>query len=571
MPQSNRFLPLLLLLGASVSTAQLAAPDRSLPGPQPDLRIANLGRAGGCLGFADGVMLFAVNEFAQGETDLSGDGDCLDTVLHLRYAATGRIVNTGFPVTSAWSDPVVTSRYLFANVSEGDHGDTDLNGDGDANDTVLVTWDVVTGAVTNSGVANRGFSVEGTRAAILAEEEDHGADLNGDRDLDDRVLHLHDATSGVTRNIGMSCPDFEYFILRGDVLAFLVDEWEQGQADRNGDGDIYDNVVGYHVISANSTYNTALCSAYPTGTLQNCGNLIVFAVQENGQGYQNLNGDGDTYDSVLHVVDPLTGTAVNVGIATSAARVEGDYVCFAANEIQQGVDYNSDGDASDQAAHVFRVTTSQVTNLGVSLESDSLRLEGGYLVFNIYEPDEGGTDLNGDGDIVDWVLHTHDVASGLLINSGIQCEYYPQLAHGRVLFRHSEYLIGTDLNGDGDSQDLVAHVYEVSTGNLHNLGIAVQSHVFPSRLEDHGSWITCLRDEFHQGESDANGDGDALDLIPELINTTTWARRTIPIAAFGGHVGGGLAAYSASEPWNDDTDFNADGDADDVVLFLVGL
>ena len=53
---------------------------------------------------------------------------------------------------------------------------------------------------------------------------------------------------------------------------------------------------------------------------------------------EDLNGDGDTTDQVVHVHKLLTGEITNLGIAGLVATVSGDWLAFVVSERQQGED-----------------------------------------------------------------------------------------------------------------------------------------------------------------------------------------------------------------------------------------
>ena len=110
---------------------------------------------------------------------------------------------------------------LVFQVPESDQGGTDLNGDGDAGDVV---------------------ALEGGGLAIHVPEFDQGGDLNGDGDMIDEVVHIWDRATGVSTNLGLA-GGLVYPVALGEGhFEFLVSEYSQG-ADLNGDGDTIDNVL----------------------------------------------------------------------------------------------------------------------------------------------------------------------------------------------------------------------------------------------------------------------------------------------------------------------------------------
>jgi hypothetical protein len=57
--------------------------------------------------------------------------------------------------------------------------------------------------------------------------------------------------------------------------------------------------------------------------------------------------------------------------------------------------------------------TAGVTNLGLDFPYGRLQLEGSLAAFSVEESRQGNTDLNGDGDVWDHVLHVYDASTGV--------------------------------------------------------------------------------------------------------------------------------------------------------------
>src|SRR5438067_2267029 len=72
-----------------------------------------------------------------------------------------------------------------------------------------------------------------------------------------------------------------------------------------------------------------------------------------------------------------------------------------------------------------------------------------------------------------------------------------------------------DLNGDGDTMDDVLQIYDVATGQVWNTGLAAQE------IRIAGDWAEADTPEAAQGHKDLNGDGDASDVVPQLVNLKT--------------------------------------------------
>ena len=150
------------------------------------------------------IAAFAVGESTQGFSgvgvDLNGDGDTLDRVLHVLHPQTGRTRNLRLAL----------HRYQLANdrvafsVLESGQG-LDLNGDGDIADNILHVFDARTGQTTNLGMEGAQYDVGGDVVALLVSESvaKENMDLNNDGDQADYVLHIFECSVGLpASNVG---------------------------------------------------------------------------------------------------------------------------------------------------------------------------------------------------------------------------------------------------------------------------------------------------------------------------------------------------------------------------------
>ena len=125
---------------------------------------------------------------------------------------------------------------------ERDEHLADLNGDGDQEDSVLFTWDSTLRLAHDTGLAFGGpHAFFADRALVSVSEAGQESDLNGDGDELDLVLHLYDGSAERLWNLGLAVSSAES-LGAGERSAVLVDEAEQG-ADLNGDGDRSDRVL----------------------------------------------------------------------------------------------------------------------------------------------------------------------------------------------------------------------------------------------------------------------------------------------------------------------------------------
>jgi hypothetical protein len=154
---------------------------------------------------------------------------------------TGAIVKTGIIGENATLyETVIAFETPESSVTE------DLNGDGDTNDWVICYYDLETQTITNTGVVGIFPTLYGTCIAFTTPEEDINADLNGDGRIFGNVIHYYDLkTEKVvnTRELGTE-PD-----IYGDTVTFYLWENWTGQ-DLNGDGDLSDPILGTYQITA---------------------------------------------------------------------------------------------------------------------------------------------------------------------------------------------------------------------------------------------------------------------------------------------------------------------------------
>jgi hypothetical protein len=125
----------------------------------------------------------------------------------------------------------------------GDELRGDRNGDGDQDDLVLLDWSAATRAVANGGLAIGSLNgSSGETALVTVVEASQGADLNGDGDREDFVLVLYDARTRASKVLRLAVADAEARLGPGGHAAALAAEQAHG-ADLNGDGDLLDEVL----------------------------------------------------------------------------------------------------------------------------------------------------------------------------------------------------------------------------------------------------------------------------------------------------------------------------------------
>ena len=312
-------------------------------------------------------IVLLVSEPGEG-VDLNGDGDVFDRVLHHWNLAAGKISNLGLDVSGA---VVIDGSVAFFRVDESPG--LDLNGDGDFVDSVLHLFKPATGLVANLRLACSRDPVarDGLVAIFVSERFQGMQDLNGDGDVADVVLSVGHVPSATVISLGLAVGEAQQFGPHGftvfapiakvgaDHVAFQVDEAAQGGADLNGDGDASDQVLFLYSHSAGATENMGL----PAFEYELDDDLLAFEVLESAHGATDLNENGAVQDLVVFTHGFRSGTTENLGLAKTsgpiivhqAFQVRNGRTAFQVSEPDQGVDLNGDGDVSDPVLHVFDV------------------------------------------------------------------------------------------------------------------------------------------------------------------------------------------------------------------------
>jgi hypothetical protein len=291
---------------------------------------------------------------------------------------------------------------------------------------------------------------------------------------------------------------------------------------------------------------------FHTLNVRSAGDTVAFLAEEAGQGFVDLNGDGDALDRVVVLVDSATGATTNLELATLDFRLNENTVALLVDEADQGgVDLNGNLNPNDIVMHVVDIATGSVTNLGLA-SNGLFEFDGGVLVFTVPEVTEG-FDLNGDGDSVDDVLFAHDTATGIDWNLELATETSFFVDGGFLLAVVSEQRQGqTDLNGDGDFDDHVAHLVDLGSFVPANLALAVDFSVQSAQglnLNLGDGIVAVTVHEEDQGGTDLDGDGDADDpvaFIIDIASRTVW-NTGMPAYDFDYSFGAGKVAFTGAE------------------------
>jgi hypothetical protein len=338
-----------------------------------------------------------------------------------------------------------------------------LNGaDGDSLDTVLQVFDTSSKALRPAArVPADLLAVSAGRTALISSEaDDGGVDRNGNGVATDHVARIYDANTDTLRELGVAA---DRVAISPDVVCLTVPEAHQPPPFRNGDGDALDDVLAvWSIATAPATPANVGVAA---DAIVAIGHRCVFSTPEAAEGPSgtDLNGDGDTDDRVLRVYDDTPAVMATAGNATGSIRetglavadfvAKGDLVAFRVCEAEQGpngTDLNGDGDTADCVMHVLRLSTGEVVN--THRAAIPCTLPGCDPFFEPYRVADN---------TVSFLSREFD-QSGLGPQLGVGCSR--TAIPGQC-----------DLNLDGDNDDVVIQVFDVDSGEAQVLPLSPQA------------------------------------------------------------------------------------------------
>lgn len=300
------------------------------------------------------------------------------------------------------------------------------------------------------------------------------------------------------------------------------------------------------------------------------GRRAAFGAEEFDQGV-DLNGDGDAADAVLHVYDAASGALANRQVAVNRANPHAlawyrSDVLAVAREADARRDYNGDGDQLDLALLQVNPATGAVRFLQNGVRS--VLVVGDHAVVARSESSLN-LDLNGDGDRLDQVPAILAIPTRKLapLHHAVQSLYDVVTTPSTVAFLAWEGSNGRDLNNDGDQLDKVVFVHDIAakrTTNTKLQGTLVfdNDHAWDHRTQ--GPLLAFSTNESQHG-ADLNGDGDTQDPVPFVVEPGSHAlHRAIPgkpSLPQGSSLP--LVAYESGQQ-----DLNGDGDMADRVFAI---
>jgi hypothetical protein len=292
----------------------------------------------------------------------------------------------------------------------------------------------------------------------------------------------------------------ERLIGRGDVRMVVRSEAEHG-SDLDGDGDTLDRVLDLLDLSSGAVLHTGLAlprrfqrDEVPPPRFDSSDSLAVFQVSEAETG-RDADGDGRRDEVETWVYLRSSGELRTLAFAHGALFLEGEVAAFLA-PLPGG----------EFGVAVFDARDGSLTRLAPE-SAFPVAVRDRVVAFVASE--RGALDLNADGDTSDVaVLHLYDADARLVRNAGFEvADFVVRLAGGFAGFAAAEAANGgLDLDGDGDASDVTFVAVEARTGRTRIPSLSRGGLVHSEDPELFALWVP-------EGPRDENGDGDAQDRL----------------------------------------------------------
>lgn len=402
-------------------------------------------------------------------------------------------------------------------------------------------------------------------------------DLNGDGDTYDYIVRYYDISTGGSFNSGAEAENVAPAFW-GNYVAFTTREMYVGQ-DLNGDGVWDDDVVTYYDVYAHKLFTTGGETSF-TNNPSISGNIIAFVTTERMAG-RDLDGDGSINDFVVRYFDIASGTLHNTGATIDSGSnpvVLGNIIAFPTREMEYNGNLNGDGDMYDTILRYYDISRNKIINTGEEMVNYGFDVSGSVIAFLTSEL-KVGVDLNGDGDTSDIVLRYFDVSKGIVVNTKVEVLSLTALTvkDNLIIFITAERSMGPngrDLNGDGDTSDNIIRYYDISTGQLVNTGmeIFIPTTGILGRVYSNGKVLAFATDESAIGKygADLNGDGDMGDRIVRYYDLVTgeWVNTGAEIWTPGLGISDNIIAFGSAENMVGRYGKDLNGDGDTLDIVL---
>jgi len=505
---------------------------------------------------SDKHFAFLIVEAAQGGLDLNGDGDSADAVWFVydpaRPAAPGNPFNTMLATSSiGLAGAATTGGFLFLQSEAA--SSVDLNLDGDTADTIPVAFDgglyVVSTAAVPPHATGTPLVARAGRVLVASAEQAAAADLNGDGDQIDTTLGYVDFTRGLAtfRPIGNAFARAiagHPYALTDNAAVYFIDEASDNGIDQNNDGDATDAIVAVFDVATGTLESLPSNPLVPSLALAGATsvgigvgpNRAIVAIDEAGQGNRDMNNDFDTVDFILGWIDTsgaprtMNITSTPYTLAPQTPVIDGVRGVVAVSEPAMtffGIDLNADGDTTDSVAYLLDTSAAPGLMINLNLAVATMVVNGDDAMLGVFEPFQGGTDLNGNASISDVVQFYFDLGDqphtmrGLGIVSNRFTFFRTATDELRIgaLLGEGQSPNFEDLNGDGDLLDTGLDLIHLDatrnpptivTPTPYFAGTAAAGVAPPIPIGDD---VFVFPSQEAALNTDLNGDGDLADTV----------------------------------------------------------
>jgi hypothetical protein len=372
-----------------------------------------------------------------------------------------------------------------------------------------------------------GVAAEDDILASLESEMAESCDINGNAGATDNVLRVYQLSGGSVAN-ELTIPS-ECSTVGTAAMAAMPAAVIDRKAVAVSGGLVYFRGYGSGMTGSGSLNMWALdpiaCS------FDDLGPTASASVSDGNAAMLHLPGIGSDYPITLYRSGPLTSTTL--GRHASTVSMSGRWLAALVSESVAVVDDNGDADMTDQVARVYDTDLTSPGFNVITRAASSVQAKGDYVVMTTSEAGEGGTDLNSDGDALDFILEAYKADCPSSPYSACRVNTIPLatdlyeigerdtgscgLLH-LVAFTVSETEHGpSDLNSDGDSLDNVLYVLDLLTGTTKSTGRSAVPCTFAEcdprvAWSIEGSTVTYLTDEADEG-LDLDYDGSTDDIV----------------------------------------------------------
>lgn len=296
----------------------------------------------------------------------------------------------------------------------------------------------------------------------------------------------------------------------GNIIAFPTPEHFLGQ-DLNGDSDTDDTVLRYKNIETGEVVNTGELVSGATHSVDIYENIIAFARIGASIRYYDINtgtfgdtGAGGLRPSIYeNIITFSSGGRIHYYDVHTQTLVDTKVAGLTPTIYRKSIAFESDG-----TIRYFDLRTGTVVDTGIVGSKPAL-----YENLIAFETPESMAkqDLNGDGDTYDIVICYYDISTGRLVNTEAT-GFFPAIHGNTIVFTTSEFAVGQDLDGDGEIRTQAIRYYDIASGTVVNTG---KSGTEPDVYENTISFYTWER----WAAQDLNGDGDTSDPIVQYCRT----------------------------------------------------